>query len=176
MFFKYLAPTTVFCSSSAYTLYKDLYHIKNKKKYNAEEVAKHNKNDDVWVSYKNKVYNVTDFVKYHPGGSDKIMEAAGKPLEPFWNVYKQHNGEVEALLKDYYIGDLIPDKNVTNSVKDPFINNPYQDEPSRTSFIDNVKVLKIEPFNSESSLIELRKNYITPTRNWYIRNHHPVQK
>ena len=171
MYFKYLAPTTVFCSSSAYTLYKDLYHIKNKKKYNSEEVAKHNKNDDVWVSYKNKVYNVTDFVKYHPGGSDKIMEAAGKPLEPFWNVYKQHNGEVEALLKDYYIGDLIPDKNVTNSVKDP-----YQNEPSRTNFINNVKVLKVEPFNSESSLIELRKNYITPTKNWYIRNHHPVPK
>ena len=108
MFFKYLAPTTVFCSGSAYTLYKDLYHIK-KNKFNPEEVAKHNKQNDMWVSYKNKVYNVTDFVKHHPGGSDKIMEAAGKSLEPFWKVYKQHNGEVEGLLNDYFIGDLITD-------------------------------------------------------------------
>jgi sulfite oxidase len=175
MFFKYLAPTTVFCSCSSYTLYKDLYHNNNKnnkKKFKPEEVAKHNKSNDMWVSYKNKVYNVTDFVKYHPGGSDKIMEAAGKPLEPYWNLYKQHNNEVEGLLKDYYVGDLIPDKTKINSSK----NEPYKDEPLRSSFINDIKVLKIEPFNSESSLIDLRKNYITPINKWYIRNHHPVPK
>ena len=32
----------------------------------------------------------TEFVANHPGGSDKIMMAAGKAIDPFWNLYRQH--------------------------------------------------------------------------------------
>ncbi|KYN93549.1 putative cytochrome b5-like heme/steroid binding protein, partial [Plasmodium gaboni] len=32
-----------------------------------EEVAKHNKKDDAWVIYKNKVYEITHYLKHHPG-------------------------------------------------------------------------------------------------------------
>ena len=42
------------------------------------QVAKHKtKQDRIWVTYKDGVYDITDFVEGHPGGSARIMMAAG---------------------------------------------------------------------------------------------------
>ena len=38
---------------------------------------KHNKEDDCWTVYQGKVYDVTSYLDYHPGGRDKLMLAAG---------------------------------------------------------------------------------------------------
>ena len=43
----------------------------------------------VWVTHGEGVYDVTDFVSAHPGGN-KILLAAGGPLEPYWAMYAQH--------------------------------------------------------------------------------------
>ena len=51
--------------------------------YSIDEIAKHNTKDDLWVYYKNKVYNVTKFVDEHPGGYI-ILKAGGKNLEEVW--------------------------------------------------------------------------------------------
>ena len=54
------------------------------------EVCKHDSEDKrIWVTYKNGVYDITDFIPKHPG-ADKIMMAAGGAVEPFWNVYAVH--------------------------------------------------------------------------------------
>jgi sulfite oxidase len=46
------------------------------KVFTAEEVAKHKTPDTrVWVTYKDGVYDITDFVQNHPGGAQKIMLA-----------------------------------------------------------------------------------------------------
>lgn len=42
------------------------------------EVRKHNARDDAWMIIQNKVYDVTPYVEYHPGGIDMIVSAAGK--------------------------------------------------------------------------------------------------
>lgn len=39
----------------------------------------------VWMTYGGCVYDVTDFIANHPGGSQKILLAAGGPIEPHWN-------------------------------------------------------------------------------------------
>jgi sulfite oxidase len=36
------------------------------------------------------VYDITEFLKVHPGGADKLMMAAGGPIEAFWEMYKFH--------------------------------------------------------------------------------------
>eukprot|EP01117_Protostelium_nocturnum_P007783 TRINITY_DN2784_c0_g2_i1.p1 TRINITY_DN2784_c0_g2~~TRINITY_DN2784_c0_g2_i1.p1 ORF type:complete len:333 (+),score=107.75 TRINITY_DN2784_c0_g2_i1:108-1001(+) len=43
-----------------------------------EELAKHNKKDDLWMMIRGKVYNCTAYVKFHPGGVPELMRAAGK--------------------------------------------------------------------------------------------------
>ena len=42
----------------------------------------------MWVTYKEGVYDITDFVRSHPGGRDKIMLAAGGAIDPFWRIYQ----------------------------------------------------------------------------------------
>ena len=75
------------------------------KKYTDEDIKKHNLENDTWVSYQGNVYNITEFVDQHPGGKDKILKAAGGHLEPFWNIYQQHNTQpVHDILKKYHIG------------------------------------------------------------------------
>lgn len=55
-----------------------------------EEIEKHKTaSTGIWVTYKDGVYDVTEFVSAHPGGN-KILLAAGGPLEPFWAMYAQH--------------------------------------------------------------------------------------
>ncbi|CAD7069203.1 unnamed protein product [Tilletia caries] len=43
-----------------------------------DEVAKHNSNDDCWVIVHGEVWDVTDFLPDHPGGSKIILKYAGK--------------------------------------------------------------------------------------------------
>lgn len=56
--------------------------------FSLEQVAKNNGEGGsrIWMTYGGIVYDVTDFVDNHPGGSDKIMSAAGSAIEPYWYV------------------------------------------------------------------------------------------
>jgi len=49
----------------------------NTKIYDIEQIATHNSKADCWIVYKGKVYDVTPFVKLHPGGEDKISKGCG---------------------------------------------------------------------------------------------------
>ncbi len=42
------------------------------------EVAKHNRVDNSWVVVNGFVYDVTKLLKTHPGGFNKLFQAAGK--------------------------------------------------------------------------------------------------
>ncbi|PYH89745.1 mitochondrial cytochrome b2 [Aspergillus ellipticus CBS 707.79] len=48
------------------------------KVFDAAEVAKHNTPESCWVILYGKVYDVTDFLSEHPGGSRIILKLAGK--------------------------------------------------------------------------------------------------
>ena len=66
----------------------DWAHLKTKKdlrigwtgprRYSPEEVAVHNKQDDIWICIMGKVYDVTPYVKFHPGGIPMLMSVAGR--------------------------------------------------------------------------------------------------
>lgn len=56
------------------------------------------------MTYKDGVYDITDFVEGHPGG-DVIMMAAGNAIDPFWNLYAVHKQpEILKILETYRIG------------------------------------------------------------------------
>jgi sulfite oxidase len=70
------------------------------------EIAKHRTfATKVWVSYEDSVYDISDFIKVHPGGAEKLMMAAGGAIEPFWEMYPFHKKDaVKELLVPYKIG------------------------------------------------------------------------
>lgn len=49
-----------------------------KEEFTLEEVAKHNKKDDLWIAVKGVVMNVTDWVEEHPGGPQALFSHMGK--------------------------------------------------------------------------------------------------
>ena len=46
-------------------------------KVSALELSKHNKEDDVWMAIQGKVYDITQYVSYHPGGKYQILRGKG---------------------------------------------------------------------------------------------------
>lgn len=42
------------------------------------ELKKHNKLEDAWTAIQGKVYNITPYLKFHPGGVEKLMCIAGR--------------------------------------------------------------------------------------------------
>ena len=44
----------------------------------ASEVRLHNKKDDCWCILGGRVYNITEYLDFHPGGIPKLMLSAGK--------------------------------------------------------------------------------------------------
>jgi sulfite oxidase len=141
------------------------------KVFSRAEVAKHKtQKDGIWVTYKNVVYDITDFVEQHPGGEQRIMLAAGGSVEPFWNLYRQHfgNKQVQEHLQKYQIGVLSDkEEKIVYDTSDPYASDPKR---HAALLVHNEK-----PFNAETpvSLIS-NDTYITPNELWYVRHHHPV--
>jgi cytochrome b involved in lipid metabolism len=66
----------------------------------------------VWLTYKNGVYDVTSFLQNHPGGAQRLLEAAGSDIGPYWNTFRHHKGSSLAnqLLEGLKIGELSPEE------------------------------------------------------------------
>jgi cytochrome b involved in lipid metabolism len=69
-------PTTTGTKSSEYTL---------------AQVASHNKSSDCWTAINGEVYNVTSWIKDHPGGGGAIISLCGIDGSSAFN--DQHGGE-----------------------------------------------------------------------------------
>ena len=69
-----------------------------------EEVAKHRKDNDCWMVWNGRVYDVTNYIKSHPGGR-KIMAAAGKDCTALVNKY-HHWVNVHFIVGKLQIGVL----------------------------------------------------------------------
>ena len=125
----------------------------------------------MWISYQDGVYDVTDFLKSHPGGAEKLMMAAGGAIDPFWQMYPFHKVQtVKELLEKYRIGDLHVDDRI--SEKDlPDFNEMQQDLTERSK-----KLVKMQdfPYCAETGREFLSEHFLTPNDEMYIRNHHVV--
>jgi cytochrome b involved in lipid metabolism len=67
-------------------------------------VATHSVANNCWVVINNKVYDVTSYIPYHPGGPAAITGICGSDGTTVFNV--AHNGGVLRVLTPYYVGDL----------------------------------------------------------------------
>ncbi|KAJ2779023.1 hypothetical protein H4R18_004258 [Coemansia javaensis] len=57
---------------------EDLRGVSTLRPLTMDEVARHNKRTDCWIVIRDKVYNVTRYLDFHPGGRGELMRAAGK--------------------------------------------------------------------------------------------------
>nr|CAI5823764.1 unnamed protein product [Callosobruchus analis] len=70
------------------------------------ELARHNRIDDIWLAVRGRVYNVTSYIPFHPGGPDELMKAAGiDATKLFEQVHPWVN--YDQILQKCYIGRLV---------------------------------------------------------------------
>ncbi len=75
------------------------------------DISKHSNKTDCWVVINNKVYDVTKYLDEHPGGSDIILDCAGKDATSEFTQIG-HSKNAIKILDKYEIGQLIQPVNV----------------------------------------------------------------
>jgi sulfite oxidase len=143
--------------------------------YTPNQVAERNGVDhpDTWVSFRGKVYDITDFMSQHPGGSI-IHDAAGGPLENYWAYWAYHTllDKPMIFLKRYEIGISI--ENDESESLDDIRQQLYEGDPNRQNSGTNGQIpLCYQPWCSETTPSKLTTMY-TPNYAFYVRNHAPV--
>ena len=140
--------------------------------FSIEEVAEHKTaQSGVWVMYGDGVYDITGFLEFHPGGGDKLMLAAGKSLEPFWEAYSLHNTEeIYSMLEEWRIGNVAFNDRGKSNQADHFVSDR---EPDRSPLLITHPIFK-KPFCAETPMSLLANNFLTPNHLFYVRNHFPV--
>ncbi|KAK4141328.1 mitochondrial sulfite oxidase [Dichotomopilus funicola] len=139
-------------------------------RFRLSDIRKHGASSgEPWVTYEDKVYNITDWVAAHPGG-DVILRAAGASIEPYWNIFTIHKApHVREILQQYLIGfidveDLGPDgRPATETIEDPFVSDPVRDPRLITH--------TAKPRNAEPPNEELDRAFHTPNGLFYVRHH-----
>ncbi|WAR04452.1 SUOX-like protein [Mya arenaria] len=136
--------------------------------YSLADVSKHKTSaDGIWVTYKNGVYDISDYVKNHPGGN-KILLASGGDIGPYWDMYGAHKQEeIFEMLEGMRIGNIVE----VEQRKQGDTTDPYSNDPKRHPALIPSSV---KPFNAEPPVSLLMQDYLTPNNLFFVRNHLPV--
>ncbi|XP_037711206.1 acyl-CoA 6-desaturase [Drosophila subpulchrella] len=92
-------------SSNQVVVVKERLKVEDLPEISLEEVAQHDSFDDCWVVIYDRVYDVTHFLRDHPGGDDVIMDHAGRDATIAFHG-TGHSGDAIELMKDFLIGQL----------------------------------------------------------------------
>jgi len=118
---------------------QNIEKFKNDKIYTIDEISKHNTIDDGWIHLDGIVYDITDFIKIHPGGS-VIEQSLGKDIGKVWNDYGASwhldNKLVNEYLNKYKIG-------ITNLFRESFNKNKNKNDNYEYNVFDNLNLGKL---------------------------------
>lgn len=111
--------------------------VPTRRKIPLSEIAKHNTESDCWMVIRNCVYDVTEYIPYHPGGVPELMKGAGKDGTALFNeIHKWVN--FDSILKSCLLGYLLVD------VGESF------DEAEEEENVENRVTKSLLPFASQS--------------------------
>ncbi|KAK2554711.1 Acyl-lipid (8-3)-desaturase [Acropora cervicornis] len=77
------------------------------RKFTWEELSSLNQKHNAHVAVRGKVYDVSQFLSRHPGGSEILIMAAGKDVTIPFECYHTFSDIAFKTLDKYYVGDLI---------------------------------------------------------------------
>ena len=86
----------------------------------SQELRKHNKRIDAWMALNGKVYNVSAYMDYHPGGWDELVRGAGRDATKLFNETHQWVN-YESMLSACLVGKLVRDQ-IPPAIKKPSSN------------------------------------------------------
>ena len=88
--------------------------IKLSRTYSPSDVSEHKSSEDCWIVINGNVYDVTNYVKLHPGGAQILLSRAGTDATaPFEKL--RHSVRARTILDDYCIGCLVKQKHSDSS-------------------------------------------------------------
>ncbi|KAJ5742766.1 uncharacterized protein N7511_011167 [Penicillium nucicola] len=104
------------------------------KEFNGSEVAAHNSKTDLFVIIHGKVYDITNYVRDHPGGADVLVDVAGGDATAAYEDVG-HSEDADEILETYLVGIV---KDAQEFVKPKTVRVIQQspsttDTPKRTS-------------------------------------------
>jgi cytochrome b involved in lipid metabolism len=73
-------------------------------------VAEHTDVDDCWIIYEGGVYDLTEYVRIHPGGRWIILNHAGADATEHY-LKQMHSEVADNILKSMFIGKLKEEEN-----------------------------------------------------------------
>lgn len=75
--------------------------------FTQREVARHCTKDSCWVLLGTRVYDVTAFLRMHPGGEALILRRSGKDVsQEMEGPPHRHSENARRWMEQYYIGEL----------------------------------------------------------------------
>ncbi|KAF5340878.1 hypothetical protein D9758_012154 [Tetrapyrgos nigripes] len=87
---------------------QDLRGVDSLMRITPSVLKQHNKRDDAWSAFNGKVYNITPYLPFHPGGEKELMRVAGRDgTKLFASTHAWVN--VDFMLDSCMVGFLVPE-------------------------------------------------------------------
>ncbi|KAG5419213.1 hypothetical protein I9W82_002980 [Candida metapsilosis] len=117
----------------------------SRRDYSLSEIKKHDQPTDLWMVLYNKVYDVTDFCKYHLGGIEVLYDCGGSDATQAFEDVGHSDFAVE-MLQPYLIGQVIADE------QREYHTLP-KDSQEGTEVIESIKFDELESFENFNDYI-----------------------
>ncbi|RUS78760.1 hypothetical protein EGW08_013476 [Elysia chlorotica] len=177
----------------------DLSGVKEKRRdIKLADLATHNTPSDMWMALRGKVYNITPYLNYHPGGVEELNRAAGKDgTQLFDEIHNWVN--VESMLEKCLVGYLSNESKLTavkksqpkkllpgpvaSSIRRPTIEKPKQDWYQTQSQVVVVVYTKLTSLSREFVIVsvsaaEIRVQVVLDKYSYFVhfKPQFPVQE
>lgn len=126
--------------------------------FSEKEVAKHCTKDSCWVLLGTRVYDVTAFLRMHPGGEALILRRSGKDISlEIEGPPHRHSENARRWMEQYYIGEL--DRDSTDEDTEETLRQRKKITESTTTEEEETTsaINKCSKVDEETDLVDWRK-------------------
>merc|ERR1712130_963220 len=120
------------------------------RRYTMEQVKEHNKRENCCMVLNGHVFDITEYIPFHPGGDQILKAKGGDGTELFLKFHRWVN--IEAVLKNCWIGQVANHKPPTIKKKKEIKKDGNPNDKNRKKAISRTqKLLKAKQEKEETS-------------------------